>query len=408
MKILFVNKFFYLNGGSERIFFQERNFFLSQGHKVIDFSMMDSRNSFSPFSDFFISNINYYKSGGWLSKIRQGVNFIHSSESVQKISQLVVREQPDIAHLHNIYHQLTPAIIPTLKRYGVKVVMTLHDYKLVCPSYLAMKEGRLCMDCNGKSFLKPLTSNCQGSIAKGLLLCTEALWHELRKSYDAVDLFISPSLFLANLTTKRITANKIRILHNGIDVTKYKPCYTNNGYGLYFGRLSQEKGIETLLNAHAALTNPYPLKIVGTGPLDRELRSSITNAVFLGYKTGLELEDLIANAAFVIVPSECYENCSMVVLESMAYGKPVIGSRVGGIPEQIEDGKTGFLFEMGNVNELAAKIELLSTQPDLGVKMGQAARRKIKNEYSLEDHCEGVLKIYKDVIGRKISRSNLT
>ena len=402
MKILFVNKFFYLNGGSERIFFQERNFFLSQGHKVIDFSMSDRRNFFSPFSEFFISNINYYKNNGWLSKIRQGVNFIHSSESVQKISQLIVREQPDIAHLHNIYHHLTPAIIPALKRYGIKVVMTLHDYKLICPSYLALKNNHICTECNGKYFWRPFSNNCQKSLLQGILFAIEAMWHQLKRSYGFVDLFIAPSLFLAGFASKRVPAHKIKVLRNGLNTNRFKANYHDKGYVLYFGRLSREKGIKTLLQAHKSIRYSIPLAVVGTGPLAENLNLSFPIVDFPGYRTGKDLENLIANAAFVVVPSEWYENCSMVVLESMALGKPVIGSRVGGIPEQIEDGKTGFLFEMGNVGELAEKMKLLMANKDLRVKMGHAARLKLEREFSLEAHCEKLLDIYNKLLLRDV------
>ena len=148
------------------------------------------------------------------------------------------------------------------------------------------------------------------------------------------------------------------------------------------------------MDAHDKVKQFLPLKVVGTGPIMETLRNSYPDADFLGYKAGKELKELVANSAFVIVPSELYENCSMVVLESMALGKPIIGSRVGGIPEQIEDGRTGFLFEMGNAEELAKNMELLIKKPDLRILMGTEARKKLENEYSLKDHCSQLLAIY--------------
>ncbi|MCK9294118.1 MAG: glycosyltransferase family 4 protein [Desulfobulbaceae bacterium] len=399
MKVLLANKFFYMNGGSERVFFQEREFLLKEGSKVMDFSMQDPRNWDSPYSDYFIENINYKSAGGMGGKIKTAFSFIHSTEAVKKLKKLVEKERPDIAHLHNIYHQLTPAIIPVLKKNGVKVVLTLHDCKLICPSYLALRDTRICIECKGKYFYKPIMTNCQKSRTQALLLAVEAYWHKWRGSYDEVDIFLSPSKFLAELVAKRIPAEKIAILHNGIDCKEYQPNYSGNGYALYFGRLSAEKGIETLLAAHGKMESNLPLKVVGTGPLAEKLRISHPAAEFLGYKSGQELKDIVANAAFVVVPSECYENCSMVVLESMAFGKPVIGSRIGGIPEQIENDKTGFLFEAGNVEELARKMNILAVDQQLRITMGQAGRKKLESEYSLSGHCRQLVSIYKELTG---------
>ncbi|MBM9514823.1 glycosyltransferase family 4 protein [Desulfogranum marinum] len=398
MKILFANKFFYLNGGSETVFFQEREFFLANGHHVIDFSMQDEKNNVSPYSEFFIKKIDFQQNVSLKDKAQQAISFIHSSEAVSKLEQLIVQEKPDIAHLHNIYHQLTPSIIPVLKKHGVKIVVTLHDYKLICPSYLALKDGEICDACQGKHFWKPFTSNCQKSHLQGLLLSLEAYWHKWKRSYDKVDLFLSPSSFLADLIAKRITADKIQVLHNGIDTDKYQPNFSDQDYALYFGRLSKEKGITTLLQAHKNLGAELPLKIVGTGPLEEELRIDYPTVEFLGYQSGQSLHDIVANAAFVVVPSEWYENCSMVVLESMAFGKPVIGSRIGGIPEQVEDGKTGFLFEIGNVPKLTQKMTMLMKNTTLRGEMGRRAREKLKKEYSVDEHNEQLLWIYSTLL----------
>ncbi|MFZ5773247.1 MAG: glycosyltransferase family 4 protein [Thermodesulfobacteriota bacterium] len=397
MKILLANKFFYLNGGSERVFFQERDFLIGKGIGVVDFSMEDARNFKSPFSSLFVPKISYHDVSGVWKKLQQGFSLVHSPIAVKKIKQLVDQEKPEIAHLHNIYHQLTPSIIPVLKKNGIKVVLTLHDCKLICPSYLALKDTKICIECEGKYFFKPIMTNCQKSRMQGLLFSLEAYWHKWRGSYDAVDLFLAPSKFLAEHVAKRIPAEKIVVLRNGIDCEEYQPNYTDNGYALYFGRLSAEKGIETLLQAHGKMKRDLPLKVVGTGPLDEKLRTAHPAAEFLGYKSGQELKDIVANAAFVVVPSECYENCSMVVLESMAFGKPVIGSRIGGIPEQIENDKTGYLFEAGNVEELALKMDILSDDQQLRVVMGQTGRNKLEAEYSLSGHCRQLVSIYKEL-----------
>ncbi len=398
MNILLANKFFYLNGGSERVFFQERDFLLRNGIKVIDFSMEDPRNFYSPYSSFFISQIDYKNSSGLINNVKSGANFIHSSESVKKIKKLITKEKPHIAHLHNIYHQITPAIIPVLHEYGVKIILTLHDGKLICPSYLMLDKGNICTSCAGRYFWRSMTRNCQGSYMRGALFMLEGFWHKWKRSYQLVDLFIAPSQFLADLTRLRIPENKIIILHNGINTDAPPPHPQDAGYALYFGRLSREKGVETLLKAHHLLSNGIELKIVGTGPLEDKLRSKFPSVEFLGHLEGDALNNAIVHSSFAIVPSEVNENCSMVILEAMAMGKPVIGSRIGGIPEQIEDGETGLLFEMGNAKDLASKIQFLMKNHPTRIDMGKAARKKLEAEYSLTDHCRNLLKAYENIL----------
>jgi len=400
MKILFANKFFYLNGGSETVFFQERNFLKEQGVEVVDFSMRDERNLPSPFADYFVPHVDYREEKGLPAKLKTAAAFIHSGEALKRLAGLVEKEKPQIAHLHNIYHQLTPSIIPLLKEKGVKVVMTLHDGKLVCPSYLMLNRGKICVICGGRRFYRATTTLCQGSFGKGFLLSAEAYWHKWKRSYEGVDLFITPSRFLADLVGKyRLPREKIRVLRNGIDTTKFSPGGADRGYALYFGRLSHEKGIETLLSAHAKMDDVIPLKVVGTGPMEEELRRRFPSVEFMGYKSGAKLREIVQQSSFVVVPSEWYENCSMVVLEAMAAGKPVIGSRIGGIPEQVEDGVTGFLFNMGDVSGLAEKMGILRDDPDLRLRMGKAAREKLVREYSLERHLNDLLGIYRDLMG---------
>lgn len=398
MNFLFINKFFFLNGGSERVFFQERDFLLEKGFRIVDFSMEDSRNLASDFSNYFVKNIDFNSPNKMFSKPKQGFQFVHSTESIKKLKSLLLKKTPDIAHLHNIYHQLTPSIIPLLKKYGAKTVLTLHDYKLICPNYLMQNGNKICDACSGKYFWMPIYKNCQNSKLQSLLLSIEAYWHKWKGSYDSVDLFIAPSRFMAQQIAKRIPEEKIKVLRNGIDLQSMASNGQDHGYALYLGRLSHEKGVETLLEAHQRVSDSVRLKVIGTGPEENRLKDAYGQAEFLGYKQGPELHNLITDAAFVVVPSQWYENCSMVVLEAMAAGKPVIGSNIGGIPEQVEDGRTGLLFEMGNVEALAEKMNILATNPEMRSRFGKAARRKVELEYSLDGHCNGLLDIYRKLL----------
>lgn len=416
MKILLVNKFFFLNGGSETVFFQERNFLINRGHKIYDFAMEHPKNFSSEYSDYFVPNVDYRKGlrGNKLAlffkRCRIAFDLIHNREALKRLNSLIQNEKPDIAHLHNIYHQLTPSIIPLLKNAGIRVVLTLHDYKLICPSYLMINNDTICNKCQGKHFWHATLQKCQeDSYFKSLLLSIEAYWHKWARNYESVDLFLSPSKFIAELAARyRIDKRKIKVLHNGIDTKKYNPSYLDNNYAIYFGRISREKGIEVLLKAYKLISAEQNknakvnigLKILGTGPLLEKLKNEYFQVEFLEYKTGNELKKLISESSFVVVPSQCNENCSMSVLESMAYGKPVIASRIGGLPEQVEDNKTGFLFQMGNIEELKKKMTLLSKNKKLRTEMGKEARKKLEKEYSFEAHCAKLMKIYEDLLSR--------
>ncbi|MEW6518553.1 MAG: glycosyltransferase family 4 protein [Thermodesulfobacteriota bacterium] len=395
MKVLLVNKFFYLKGGAERVYFQEREGLLAGGHQVVEFAMRHSANIYTESESFFASYVDYFEPMSFGKKLITAIRFIHSSEAVRKIRDLVKEQKPDIVHLHNIYHQLTPSIIPALKQLGVPVVLTVHDGKLICPSYLMLRHGHQCLLCRERGIRNVIVKRCQDSMSRNLLLFAEALWHRWKRSYEQVDLFISPSEFHKKLISARVDESKIRVLPNGIEILQFEPRFDHDGYVLFFGRISPEKGIKTLLEAFSFLQSKPQLKIVGSGPLENELQRTYgKTAEFLSYMSGEKLKNIIRGAACVVVPSECIENCSMTVLESMALGKPVIGSRVGGIPEQIIDGKTGLLFEPGNSTELAKKINDLLADNHSLISMGKSARQRVEEKYTILQHMDGLLNIY--------------
>ncbi|WP_027182965.1 glycosyltransferase family 4 protein [Desulfovibrio inopinatus] len=398
MKILAINKYFYNKGGAETVFFQEREGLLEAGHSVVDFSMQHQDNSPSPYSEYFTRCIDYHDRLSFFQKINTAIRFVDSREAVKKISALILQEKPDIAHAHNIYHQLTPSIFPVLKKAGIPLVVTVHDAKLVCPNYVVFQHGEVCDACRKGGFGHVLWNDCQESFFKSTLMLVEALYHKWRKSYECVDLFLTPSAFYRDLISTRIPKNKIQVLPNGVDLHSFTPRYDHDGYMLYVGRLSREKGIETLLKAHQKLSPKPPLKIVGCGPLEATLRNQTGDVEFLGFLSGQSLYDTIRGAACVIVPSEWYENCSMVVLEAMSMGKLVIGSRIGGIPEQIEDGKTGMLFSPGDVHQLADCMASALESPGKTGEMGQCARQRIHKIYDINRHMEKLLFYYDRVL----------
>lgn len=398
MKVLFANKFFFRNGGSEVVMFQERDFLLGQGHRVVDFSMRDERNFASEHSEHFVGRQDY-RGGGKLGKLKSALAFVHSPGAVRRIGALIDATRPDLVHCHNIYHQLTPSIIGAAKARGVPVVLTLHDYKPVCPSYTRLSAGKPCSACLDGDFGQVLRRRCaEGSLGKSALLYAEAAVQRRLGNYEKVDRFVAPSRFMRDAVLHRFRPEQVAMLYNGVDTAAIPVSDRDEGYVLYLGRLSQEKGIETLLRAHAAANGAWPLVVAGTGPLAADFKLKYETAKFVGHLGGAALQAVIAGAAAVVVPSEWFENCPMSVLEAMAHGKPVVGSRMGGIPELVAEGKTGLLFKPGDVAELQEKLATLMALPALRQLMGKQARVRAAQEFSLEKHNAGLMEIYRSVV----------
>lgn len=398
MKILIANKFFFRNGGSEVVMFQERDYLLASGHQVVDFSMQDERNLPSDYADQFIERQDYRSGGKW-SKLKSAASMIHSPEAVRRISALIQATRPDLVHCHNIYHQLTPSIIGAAKRLGVPVVLTLHDAKPVCPVYNRLSHGTPCSACLDGDFTQVMRRRCaEGSLGKSALLYAEAVVQRQMGNYEQVDAFIAPSRFMQEAITHRVPVEKTRLLYNGMDTEGVRGTGADDGYALYLGRLSAEKGVATLLQAHASSRAGWKLVVAGTGPLEAELKLKYKHASFVGHVTGDRLREVIDRASVVVVPSECYENCPMSVLEAMAYGKPVVGSRMGGIPELVLDGETGFLFEAGRVDDLWGRLDQLMHDGNLRGRLGANARQRVQADFSLDRHNTCLMDIYESIL----------
>ncbi len=398
MKVLIANKFFFRNGGSESVMFQEREFLRRSEHQVVDFSMEDERNIESAYASYFVSRHDY-KTGSKLDTINSAVALVHSREAVRKFNELIDDTSPDLVHCHNIYHQITPSIIGAAKTRGIPVVLTLHDYKPVCPVYTRITHEKPCSACLDGDFSQVIRRRCaDNSLGKSSLLYMEAIFQRRMGNYEKVDRFLAPSRFMQDSVLRRFSPSQVVALYNGVDVNEISASDRDEGYVLYLGRLSKEKGVETLLRAHAAAGDTWPLVVAGTGPLADTLRSNYGSARFIGHVSGDELKRTVENASLLVVPSEWYENCPMSVLEAMAYGKPVVGSRMGGIPELVADGETGLLFDAGNVDQLRERLETLMASPELRRSMGRRARVRAEQEFSLDKHNERLLSIYRSLI----------
>jgi glycosyltransferase involved in cell wall biosynthesis len=410
MKILMIDKYYFVKGGAERYLFELTEVLQANGHTVVPFGMKHPDNFATEFEPHFADNIDYTLDSAW----QKAVHFftisgrmIYSLHARRQLETLVAQERPDIAHVHMIDHQLSPSILHALKKYKVPVIQTVHQYKLVCPNYRLYnpRTAQICEKCLSGNFYHPIFERChKDSTAAGLLLAVESYLHRWTKIYERnIDIFHVPSRFMGEkMRQAGVGRGKIRHCPYSIKMDKFTPNYKSGGYALYFGRLSDEKGLLTLLHAMRNLPD-VPLRVVGDGPQEQELKNFVgryemDNIFFLGKKSGAELARLVQEANSVVVPSEWYDNSPLVIYESMAYGKPVIAARMGGMPELIREGETGLLFDAGNVDQLTEKIRFLWDQPKLAEQYGRAARANAEQEFDPAAHYEIIHDWYRELI----------
>ena len=406
MKILLINKFFYVKGGAERVFFETARLLKEKGHELMFFSMAHPLNMPTPYSKYFVRNVDY-ENMDLRGRLMAAINIIHSSEAARKIARLIKDERPDVAHLHNIYHQISPSILYPLKRAGIPIVMSLHDHKMVCASYLMFNKGKVCQACKDERYYRCFLKKCvKDSRMKSLLAAVEMYTHhKIRNVYDKVDFFISPSAYLKSKLTEMGFKGEVRYLPHFVDTISCSPRFDREEDSIvYFGRLSPEKGLDTLLDSVKDVKG-IVLKIIGTGPMqgkleDRVKNENLKNVRLLGYKGGSELNAEIKKSMAVVLPSECCESFGLTVAEAFALGKPAIGSRIGGIAELIEDGVTGWTFEPANVADLSDKILLMMSHAEKLSEMGKAARDFVERKLSPEAHYNGLMDIYQKAMER--------
>ncbi|WP_286767979.1 MULTISPECIES: glycosyltransferase [Sphingobacterium] len=367
MKVLQLNVYNFRKGGSEAVFFNTIELLEMNGHKVSTFSLKWNNNLQSNYSRFFPDSKETRK--GKLKPIKDIINYFYNFESARKLEQLILEEKPDIAHVHLIWGQISSSILPVLKHHSIPIIFSIHDYRIICPAY-TFKNGNneICEKCEGNKFYNCISNKCtKDSYILSSMMASEQYFRNIFfNPAKYIDGFIYVSSFAKKMHEKYMPQLKNKanvVLYNFADEIVLSEKKSNGDkFFLYYGRLSHEKGLKTLIEAFALL-DTCKLKIVGTGPLEEELidfveKRALRNIEFLGYKSGYELENIVKNAYFIIVPSEWYENNPMTIVEGYSNATPVIGASIGGIPEIIEDNKTGYLFKPKNVQELVEVIKL--------------------------------------------------
>ena len=408
-KILMANNYFYIRGGSERYYFYLMDLLREKGHEVVPFSTKNRINMASLYEDLFADEFDPDKLAllSLRKKIKIAFHMIYSLRAEKRVGNLIDRTKPHITHVHNIYGALTPSILKAFKKRGLPVVMTVHDLKLLCPNHRMYVKQAICERCKISKYYQCTMNKCvNGSRLQSLFGSLESYIHNIMKIYkNNIDLYITPSeFFRKKLIEYDYPKEKIVMIPNFIQADDYDADFNNHNYIIYFGRLEDSKGVNTLIEAASLLKGTIDFILVGGGPLEAKLKyivekQQLNHVKIVGQRRrGKELNDLIKNAMFSIVPSELYENNPYAIFEAYACGKPVIGSNIGGIPELIDDGKTGLLFEAGNASDLAEKIKIMLSDPKLPQQMGQTARKKVEEEFGPEKHYNEITSVYKKVM----------
>jgi glycosyltransferase involved in cell wall biosynthesis len=391
MKILIANKFYYPRGGDCIYTLHLESLLKSKGHEVAVFAMQHQQNQPNDFQNYFPSEVSY-SAGGKKNLVKTVLRPLGTSEVKQKFKALLNNFKPDIVHLNNIHTHLSPVLAEIAHKKRIRVIWTLHDYKLLCPRYDCMKDGKPCRLCfSDKSNV--IKSKCmKNNLVASALAYIEAKKWSKSKLEIFTDVFICPSEFMkSQMLAGGFREEKLTVLNNFLSIRESDSTNCKReDYYCYIGRLSVEKGIETLLKTAKQL--PYPLKIAGKGHLfdDLKARYSSKKIEFLGHLNREEVKSLIEKARFSVIPSEWYENNPLSGIESLCSGTPVLGANIGGITELIEENRNGLLFESGNKEDLKNKIEEMYRLTFDYYNIAQ----KAQNDYSSENYYTSLMNIY--------------
>lgn len=404
MKILLVNKFHYLKGGSEKYYFELAELLKNNGHTVAFFSMYDEKNVKTGDKEYFVEPIDLNTG----SKLK-AFDVIYSKANEKKMEQALEEFKPNIVHLNNFQRQLSASIIKPIKKRNIPIVYTAHDVQAICPAITMMDNDKnICEKCMKGKYTNCIRKKCnKNSTLKSLIGAIEGYYYRTQKIYTKkIDKIITPSEFYKNkLIEDGISEKKIVSMHNFIDVNEYNIQTSDEGYGLYIGRLSKEKGIINLIKSFEK-TEKGKLYIAGDGPEKEEIQNIIKDkklterVKMLGFLNKEQVNEKISKARFIVIPSIWYENCPYSVLETLAIGKPVIGAKIGGIPELVKENETGLLYNHDNIEELAEKMEILFKNKELAEKLGNNAKQDAKIRFSKETYYKNISETYRSLINR--------
>jgi glycosyltransferase involved in cell wall biosynthesis len=402
-RLLSINSYHYHRGGADNVYFQHAALMEGLGWRNAFFAMHYPKNLATDWSRFFVDEIQFGHHYSLAEKVVKATKVVWSFEAQRQLRRLLAEFRPDVAHLHNIYHHLSPSILPVLRKAGVPTVLTAHDLKIACPNNRMYNATGVCERCKGGRVHNVVRFRCvQDSLAASAIVAAEAVVNGVRRTYrDNVDRIVVPSrFFLEKFVEWGWPRNLFRYIPNWLDATRVEADPRPGGYFLYLGRLAPEKGVATLIRA--ARQAGVRLAVAGDGPMRQALEGIAEGATdrieLLGFRSGDELARIVRGARAVVAPSEWYENAPLSVLEALAAGKPLIGSRIGGIPELIDEGRTGWLFPAGDVDVLAALLGKVAAIPDATLAaMGREGRARVERDFNRQGYVEAMLALYADI-----------
>ncbi len=412
MKILQIHKYYSKKrgGGSVSAFFETKELLEKKGHDVMVFSMQDTNNELSSECMYFANHFDIREAKNIFHKLWLVPRVIYNRDAVKKLDKLLTKQKPDVAHVHNIYHYLTPGIFSILKKHGVPIVFKLSDYHAICPNYKLFAHGRIDHSCENEKYYKLfLNKSINNSYSESFVAMIEGYINKWFGFYDNIDIFTAPSEFMRELAISYgIPKEKIVILRNVLNFDAYTASRKKEKVFLYMGRISQEKGLVVAIEAmkllkQKGILGEWKFIIAGKGPHEKFLhefvkKNNVEDVVkFVGFcqKGGDTWTRLMGTSAVAILPSVWYDNSPIAISESMAFGSPVIVSDCGGTKEMIEDGKSGFIFKTGDVADLANKMQKFINNNELVQSMGEKAKKHIRSLNNEEEYYQKLMEIYK-------------
>ena len=398
--LLSINNYHYRRGGSDGVYLDHAELVESLGWRNAFFSMRHPENLPTPWSRYFIDELEFGGAYSLTQKISMATKSVYSFEAQRKLRTLLRDFEPDVAHLHGIYHHHSPSILPVLTEAGIPVVMTAHDLKIACPNYKMLNRTGVCERCRDGSVLNVIRNRCvRDSLSASVIVAAESGLQRSMQTYRKhLTKIVAPSqFFLEKFVEWGWSREQFVHIPNYVDAARFVPDFEPGDYFLYFGRLAPEKGIATLMRA--ARLAGVKLKIAGSGPMEAELTALQGqlrgDTEFVGFQTGEDLHALIRGARAVVLPSEWYENAPLSVLESFALGKPMIGARIGGIPETIDEAENGWTFASKDIAGLAQLLSAVEAMPDsLVARAGRTARAVVEKRYHPEGYANAMLSLY--------------
>ena len=403
MRVLHVNKFLYRRGGAEGYLFDVADLQRRSGDEVAYFGMTHPDNEPGlRYAADFPSRVDLEPPPPDLrGRVAAAGRMLWSSSARSGLARVLADFRPDAVHLHNVYHQLSPSVVAACRDARVPCVMTLHDYKLACPSYQMLDRGQPCDACVTGGPLQAARRGCKdGSRSASTLLAVESWLHRRLGAYDGVGALIAPSRFLAGVLDRAgVYPERLRVLRHPVDVAHLAVKDSPGGGVVFGGRLAPEKGVDTLIEAAALLPDGVPVDIAGDGPSRAALQELADRVApgrvrFHGRLPKDRLHDLVRSAGVAVVPSRWYENQPLAVLEAFGCGVPVIGTDLGGLPELIRDGTDGHVVAAGDPRQLAQAMARTLSDPEKAWRMGLAGRAKVSADFAPEAHLDGLRSAY--------------